>query len=116
MGLSQEQIKQLMKTESRPKTTTKSADVSPHARPIQVGPLRYNENDARCASKGCSGPTRISVGGVPYCSTHALYKLNQMLITERIDDCDCNAGKHSMRQCHIKGCPVWERSKLVGVL
>jgi len=50
------------------------------AGPKQVGPLRFHDTEARCASRGCSSPTYLRVQGVPKCGTHALIELNTMLV------------------------------------
>lgn len=53
--------------------------------PAQHGPLRYFDVPGRCASRGCSSPTHYKVGGIRYCMTHALRRLNEMLIELGID-------------------------------
>ena len=47
--------------------------------PEQVGPLRRFDQEMRCASRRCGSSTFVKVQGVPYCMTHALDKLNEML-------------------------------------
>lgn len=47
--------------------------------PPQYGPLIYYEREHRCASRGCGSPTHYKVRGIPYCSIHALRKLNEMV-------------------------------------
>jgi len=84
-----------------------------HIKPIQIGPLRWFDETDRCASRGCSSPTRIRVVGVPYCNTHALYALNRLLIDNGVNtaDCVCNAGKYSMMNIHTQDCPIFIRVK-----
>lgn len=115
--LSADEIADLLK--SKPSTgrkpATKTTSVQPLERPIQIGPLKYHElPNKRCASKGCAAPTLISVSGVPYCSSHALYKLNQMILIDsgvNVDECECNAGKHSMGNVHTSDCPLYRQNK-----
>lgn len=47
--------------------------------PEQFGPLRWHDETKRCASRGCASPTYCSVMMVPYCTMHALRKMNDML-------------------------------------
>ena len=45
----------------------------------QTGPLRYYDIGMRCLSKRCGSPTHYKFRGVPYCSVHALRKMNEEL-------------------------------------
>jgi hypothetical protein len=47
--------------------------------PKQHGPLRYFDNELRCASRGCGTVTHYKVKGVPYCAIHSLRLMNDML-------------------------------------
>jgi len=111
-ALTNEQINALLKLEEK-KQLRKAAQGK--ERPIQIGPLRYMEKDDKCASRGCSGPSRIQVKGVPYCSSHALYALNELYMKlegkYEFDDCVCNAGRHSKHNVHTTDCPVFQRLK-----
>lgn len=55
-------------------------DTTGYPAPEQFGPLRWYDKEMRCASRGCSSPTYLKVQGVPYCGTHALHKMNELLI------------------------------------
>jgi hypothetical protein len=46
----------------------------------QNGPLRWFDREMRCASRGCGSSTYCKVESVPYCTTHALRKLNELVI------------------------------------
>jgi hypothetical protein len=51
--------------------------------PPQKGPLRYYDNgNMRCLSSRCGSPTHYKFRGVPYCTTHALRKMNEELTNE----------------------------------
>lgn len=84
-----------------------------YPRPIQVGPLKYHEKSERCASRGCGSPTYITVDNVRRCLTHALYELNRLIIAQdsildsRVKDCTCNAGRHSVGNCHTSDCATY---------
>lgn len=112
-GLDLATITDLLKTEKKLDTSSKSA-VTTLARPIQIGPLRYLEKDERCSSRGCGSSCRIRVKGIPYCANHALYEMNRMLLdVEDFDysDCTCKAGTHSKMNVHTDDCPIWSRVK-----
>lgn len=121
MSLDLDTIQELLKEQPRTRTSSdKGSTGVVREKPVQLGPLHWHDSDGRCASRGCSGPTRIRVEGIPYCSTHALYALNYMLIQIHSDyedvsytkaDCTCNAGKHSMMNIHGPDCILYERIK-----
>jgi hypothetical protein len=69
VGLTQQQIAELLK----PKVQVSNA-------PPQTGPLRYYDREMRCASRGCGSPTYTKVEHVPLCMTHALRKLNELVV------------------------------------
>jgi len=56
--------------------------------PEQYGPLRRFDRELRCASRGCGSPTYYKVDHIPYCTTHALRELNEMVmrLTKRIEE------------------------------
>lgn len=119
-ALTKEQIEGLLKTEKTraPRKAAQSQKLSPHERPIQLGPLRYVEKDDKCANRGCSTPCHIRIKGVPYCTTHALYSLNELYMMldgtyekYNIGDCVCNAGRHSKHNTHTADCPVFKAYK-----
>lgn len=84
-----------------------------YPKPIQVGPLKYHEKSERCSSRGCGSPTHISIQGVRRCPSHALYELNRLIIAQdpildsRVKDCTCNAGRHSVGNCHTSDCATY---------
>lgn len=96
-------------------TSNKSENTtSTHPKPIQVGPLHYRDETNRCASRGCGTQCLIEVSGIPYCSSHALYELNRLLLDKEgfdYSDCNCKAGAHSKMNVHTSDCPVWARVK-----
>jgi len=60
------------KTEANPKFVS-----------TQKGPLRYYDNgNMRCLSSRCGSPTHYKFRGVPYCTVHALRKMNEELTDE----------------------------------
>lgn len=106
--LSAEQVQELLSGEyvSRPKES--------HSHSIQIGPLTRTSQSSRCAARGCGTPTNgFKVKGISYCSLHAMYALNRMLIPDEynLDECDCNAGRHSMGLIHTEGCPLFKQHK-----
>jgi hypothetical protein len=112
-SLDLDQIAELLnKSERKPRATAIQ-----HPRPVQVGPLRYNENPGACASRGCRSPTSIKIKGVVRCSTHALYELNRMIIDlsddESVQDiltqCSCKAGNYSRQSIHTSDCNIYSR-------
>ena len=51
----------------------------------QKGPLRYYDNgNMRCLSRRCGSPTHYKLRGVPYCTVHALRKMNEELTDEDV--------------------------------
>jgi hypothetical protein len=89
-----------------------------HPRPVQLGPLQWKDTTDRCAARGCSTPTYIRIGGIPYCTSHALYALNLIVIktqpqynTIPYNDCNCKAGRHSMMNIHTDDCVLFGRIK-----
>jgi len=48
--------------------------------PPQLGPFRFYDSEFRCASRGCGSPTRYKLQGIPYCSVHCMWKMNEMLL------------------------------------
>jgi hypothetical protein len=52
--------------------------------PQQMGPLRRTDNEMRCASRGCSSPTYYKFQGIPYCSTHVMRIMNEMLVAKGV--------------------------------
>ena len=92
----------------------KSKPVNTRPRPIQLGVVRWRDKPERCASRGCGSPTHITVVGVTRCTTHALYELNRLHIAatdpiadERIKNCTCKAGLHSVGNIHTSDCPTF---------
>src|SRR4051794_36486893 len=116
-SLSMEQITGLLNLEKRKTQSAPQPSKAAQAldRPIQVGPLRYVDQDGKCASRGCSSPCRIRVVGIPYCSTHALYALNEHYMKLEgkyvFDDCSCNAGRHSKNNMHTADCSIYDKLK-----
>lgn len=116
-GLDLDTIQKLLKDDTARSVVRSKVQSSTHARPIQVGPLRYRDESMRCAARGCAGPTLIQVDGIPYCYTHALYALNHIIIqchsdyehVNNLQDCICNAGRHSMGNVHTDDCPIYEQ-------
>src|SRR5436305_11437359 len=111
--LTEEQIAALLKSNTpAPRKAAQAVKKRGIVPPLQVGPLRYTEQDLRCVSRGCSSPCRIKVAGVPYCTTHALYALNEMYMALEgkytFDECVCSAGKHSKFNMHTPDCPIFE--------
>lgn len=112
--LNADQIAELLKTPQRQtRSSAPKSTITPHARPIQLGPLGWRNEPERCVSRGCGASTLTKVNGITYCGTHALYKLNEMLIPleYNLQDCDCNAGRHSMGNIHTEGCPLYDQVK-----
>lgn len=79
-------------------------------RPKQIGPLKYFEQSSPCASRGCAVQCHVKVRGVPYCTTHALYVLNEIILRELehidLSVCECDAGKFSKGNIHTYNCPI----------
>lgn len=46
----------------------------------QVGPLRHFDREMRCASRGCGSSTFYKLEGIPKCTTHLLFRMNEMLV------------------------------------
>lgn len=117
--LGMDAIEALLKSEPKSKQSAQGGTVlSPHARPIHIGLLRWGEKTERCVSRNCSGPTYVRIGGIPYCTTHALNKFNELYMQldgtfekYNMSDCDCNAGRHSKNNIHTEGCPVYKAIK-----
>lgn len=106
-------ITQLLKEGS---SSTKTSKPGKFARPIQLGPLRYYDQTFRCTRKRCMAPTCIKINDAPYCNTHALYALNQLLMkSQELDwvnnECDCETGKYSMGCMHNDLCSTFDRLK-----
>lgn len=95
----------------------KGDKTKPFNLPIQVGPLSYSgEHTFTCSSRGCRGPCCIKIKGAPYCTTHALYVMNEMWLREHdmtwvIDECNCKSGKYSWHNIHSEDCPVYNKLK-----
>lgn len=62
------------------KSSTKTYDI-----PEQFGPLRHFDREMRCASRGCGSSTYYKLQGIPYCMTHSLRTMNEMLINLGVD-------------------------------
>jgi len=60
--------------------TVISEGSSGYPAPEQFGPLRWVDSTLRCASRGCSSPTHCKLKGIPYCFSHCLREMNQMLL------------------------------------
>lgn len=91
-------------------------DLTPHQRPLQIGPVAYWDTTFKCVSKRCGVSTCLKVKGVPYCPTHALYELNRIWLKDNeldwvIDNCTCNSGRYSYQQCHADDCAIFDRLK-----
>lgn len=91
-------------------------DLTPHQRPLQIGPITYWDESFKCVSKRCGVSTCLKVNDIPYCSTHALYELNRIWLKEHdlgwvIEECTCNSGRYSYQQCHADDCAVFDRLK-----
>lgn len=111
-GLDLETITALLTEEKAAQGSKPSAATLP--KPIQIGPLRYNDTTERCASRNCGTPTYITVKGIRYCSSHALYELNRLLLSSDnydYSDCSCKAGMHSKMNIHTSDCPIWQREQ-----
>ena|ERR1700687_3937544 len=86
MGLSQEQITQLLgPTKQTPKSTqsnTPLTDALKKLYPVrpQIGPLRYHDDEDRCTSRGCGSPTHYSLMGARKCEAHCLKEMNMLLV------------------------------------
>jgi len=54
--------------------------IASYAAPQQTSRfLRYSDKMERCAKRRCGSPTPYKVRGVPYCSSHALSVLDDLL-------------------------------------
>lgn len=110
--MSPEEVQALLKKE-----LIKSTGGNPNAlpRPIQLGPLRWYDTADRCAHRGCSSPTMIKIRGISYCMSHALTKLNEIILTELehidLSECTCNSGKHSNGNIHSVECQLYQLEK-----
>lgn len=51
----------------------------------QNGPLRYFDREMRCASRGCGSSTHYKLQSIPYCSTHTIKLMNEMLIKHGVE-------------------------------
>jgi hypothetical protein len=108
-SLSLEQIDALL-------TDNTKADGTAHEKPIQIGPLKYSITESRCVSRRCGAPTMISVNGASYCSTHALYELNRIVLglTDMdwvLKECNCKTGEFSKGCMHNEDCGTFARLK-----
>lgn len=113
-SLDLETIQKLLKDDTAQTVVTKKkASTGETIRPVQIGPLKYKDESMRCAARGCGSPTLIEINGVPYCYTHAIYALNHIVIQIHSDynlqDCTCNAGRHSMGNVHTDDCPIYDQ-------
>lgn len=110
--LSNEEIAALLKPSRKPRES-KPQTTKSKTRSIQLGPLGWSDEVARCVSRGCGSTTLVRINGIVYCVTHALYVLNKMLITDYdLDQCTCNAGRHSYGNIHTDDCPLFQEKKL----
>lgn len=114
MPLTQEEITALLHKElEKPNKRAGLTEKPPQARPRQIGPLRWYDKQGRCSSRGCGSPTYIRVMGAPYCTTHALYMLNKLLLSYDpapfYEDCTCKAGEMSKQNLHTEDCAIYER-------
>ena len=57
-----------------------AAPITTYDAPEQFGPFRQYDTPFFCASRNCRVQTYYKVRGTPYCSVHALRKLNELLI------------------------------------
>ena len=110
MSLSPEQIKELMATKPKPQPRVIKTPQVVGPRPTQLGPLHWYDQTMRCAQRGCGSPCLIKVRGIPYCQNHALTILNRIVMVEieniSVEDCICNAGRHSNGNIHTHECPL----------
>jgi hypothetical protein len=96
-GLSSEEIASLLapklkpKKDVRPKWQQYADGVSDERElrkryPIhqQIGPVKLTDTERRCVSRGCSSPTYYKLQGIPYCSTHLIRLVNEMLIAKGV--------------------------------
>lgn len=108
MPLDPEQIQALLKKELKKAV---GGDISALPRPMQLGPISWHDVTERCTSRGCGSPTLVKVRGVPYCTTHALNKLNEIILRElehmNLDDCSCKAGGYSKGNIHTYDCALY---------
>lgn len=115
MALDPEFIASLLKKEQEKATGVKQSTTG-GPRPVQLGPLKWHEATERCGSRNCGSPTRIRVRGIPYCTTHALNILNQIILQELehvdLSQCNCTAGVHSKGNIHTHDCTMYETTKV----
>jgi hypothetical protein len=95
-GLSSEEVTSLLssvikeKVDRRPKWqkladgVTEESPRKKYPTQPQLGPLRITDNEMRCASRGCSSPTYYKFQGIPYCSTHLVRIMNEMLVAKGV--------------------------------
>lgn len=95
-------------------------DGTPHEKPVQIGPLKYNDIESKCVSRRCGAPTMISVNGASYCSTHALYELNRIILHSAemdwvFNECNCKTGEFSKGCMHNEDCATFARLRALQV-
>lgn len=94
--LDPELIKELLAPKAKAAQKTANASI---ALPPGRGPLQLVEKEQLCLNSGyyaidtatneryykktggkCGSPTHYELGGIPYCMTHCLHRMNEMLI------------------------------------
>lgn len=84
-------------------------DHSIRPKPRQAGPLRYNTKLLRDCSV-CKTSCIITVNGKPYCTSHAIYALNEMLLGASVMEyCNCETGQKTMHSLHTSDCSCYTR-------
>lgn len=111
MPLDQQTIDALLNKQLEKGTGTKT-NPNAHPRSLQLGPLKWAEESKPCTSRGCGSPTMIRVRGIPYCTSHALQVLNQIILTELqhydLSRCTCKPGVLSRGNIHNADCDMYQ--------
>jgi len=82
-------------------------DESIRPKPKQIGPLRCNREYRNCSK--CGVVCGITIEGDYYCTTHALYRINQLILPIVVADCTCDAGRRTMHSLHTADCAIYDR-------
>ena len=83
-------------------------DPSLKPKPKQVGPVHYNREYNHCSR--CGVACGITVEGTYYCTSHALYAINELILPDTIiEDCTCDVGRRTAHSLHTSDCAIYGR-------